>query len=166
MKQPYKEKVDSNLVKWLPPMEGFIKLNFDGACRGNPGTSRASVYIRDARGIMKETRYISLSLGTNNIAESLALLHGLLLARKLWISTIHIEGDSLIVANACKERVFFNWEMKYILHNVRNILDEFDDYQVSHMYREGKSVANCLANMGCDKKENFSHKMTLIFKLF
>ncbi|KAL0410603.1 UNVERIFIED_CONTAM: hypothetical protein Slati_3650000 [Sesamum latifolium] len=37
------------LCRWLPPPNGFWKLNSDGASKGNPGPSGAGGLIRDSR---------------------------------------------------------------------------------------------------------------------
>ena len=34
-------------TKWIPSSEGYLKLNFDGASRGNPGKSGYGIVIRD-----------------------------------------------------------------------------------------------------------------------
>jgi hypothetical protein len=38
-------KKDRLSVKWQPPNQGVIKLNFDGASRGNPGMSGIGVCL-------------------------------------------------------------------------------------------------------------------------
>lgn len=38
---------------WDPPNEGWIKLNTDGACGGNPGLISAGGVLRDVMGAMR-----------------------------------------------------------------------------------------------------------------
>ena len=61
-------------VKWQPPMPGFVKLNFDGASRGNPGQSGLGACIRDCIGKVLEISMAPVPIGTNNMAKAQSLL--------------------------------------------------------------------------------------------
>ncbi|XP_059068229.1 uncharacterized protein LOC131858794 [Cryptomeria japonica] len=74
-------------MKWLPPKKGFVKLNFDGAYRGNPGKSRVGVCIRDWLGNVKAYKFVPIPPGTNNIVEALALFEG------IWSGGLDVEID-------------------------------------------------------------------------
>jgi ribonuclease HI/exonuclease III len=143
-------KVDRSNVRWTPPLSGFVKINFDGASRGNPGKSGIGVCIRDECGRVLAIKSQALPPGTNNMAEAHALLAGLILARRNGFHSVHIEGDSMIIIKACLSKNSFNWKITYILKQIWGLLDSFREYQISHIYREGNSVADYLANMGCD----------------
>jgi hypothetical protein len=39
-----------NPVTWSPPYAHFIKINFDGAAKGNPGTAGWGAVIKDSEG--------------------------------------------------------------------------------------------------------------------
>lgn len=62
---------------WNPAQEGWLKLNFDGASKGNPSPSGASCIIKDNRGDTIGKIAIPLPIDTNNIAEFSALHIGL-----------------------------------------------------------------------------------------
>ena len=81
-----------NLWKFRPPREhspqcwqrstqGFIKLNFDGASKGNPGQAGIGGVFRDSQG--EVCRFYALDLGyaTNTEAELASLQHGLIIAK-------------------------------------------------------------------------------------
>ncbi|GLJ55368.1 hypothetical protein SUGI_1188390 [Cryptomeria japonica] len=85
------------------------------------------------------------------MAEACALLEGLIMAKDLNFKYLHIEGDSAIVINACKARKDDNWHFWYILEQIWTLLDTFEHLIISHVYREGNALVDCLANMGCDK---------------
>jgi hypothetical protein len=62
---------------WSPPPPGFLKLNFDGASRDNPGPAGFGAILRDHMG--KITHLIAGFMGenTNNVAELSSLVKGL-----------------------------------------------------------------------------------------
>ena len=45
-----------------------------------------------------------LPIDTNNIAKAYALLAGLILAKQVYFHRLHIEGDSLVIIDACIHR--------------------------------------------------------------
>ena len=75
-------------------MPGFVKLNFDGASRGNPRQSGLGACIRDYIGKVLAITMDPLPIGTNNMAKAQSLLSGLILAKKGNFHQVHIEGDS------------------------------------------------------------------------
>jgi hypothetical protein len=58
---------------WKPPPEGSLKLNFDGASKGNPGRTGMGGVIRDSQGKIIRLYTGSLGNSTNNAAEFGAL---------------------------------------------------------------------------------------------
>jgi hypothetical protein len=50
--QPEKNRKSGSMArgkeKWEPPPQGFIKLNYDGASKGNPGQAGAGGLFRDS----------------------------------------------------------------------------------------------------------------------
>ena len=88
-------------VKWFPPSRNFLKLNFDGFSHGNPGKSGLGACIRNWQGEVVAIKEDVLPVGTSNLAEAQALLAGLILAKRCNVSSIHIEGDSQVIINAC-----------------------------------------------------------------
>ena len=81
-------------VKWSPPSRNFLKLNFDGCSRGNPGKSGLGACIRNWQGEVVAIQADVLLVGTSNLVEAQALLAGLILEKRSNVFTIHIEGDS------------------------------------------------------------------------
>ena len=142
--------MDRNKVKWLPPDHGVIKINFVGASQGNPGKSRIGVCLRNEFGHPIAMKSFDIFPGTNNIVEVSSLLQGLVLAKSLGFECIHVEGDSLIVIQACINRKLSNRSLGYIFNQIWQLLDEFKICVISHSYQEGNHVADYLSNMGCD----------------
>jgi hypothetical protein len=61
----------------VPPSAHFIKINFDGASKGNPGTTGYGAVIRDSKGEILGLIAGFLGETTNNVAELTGLLRGL-----------------------------------------------------------------------------------------
>lgn len=85
-----------------------------------------------------------LGRGTNNEAEAQATLLVVEWGLKLGFSNLHLEGDSLIIINA-----IIKWETgARILNNyvkkIKNDLNIFSDFRVSHVRRTWNDVANVL----------------------
>ena len=131
-----------------PPLKDWVKLNFDGAARGNPGTTGIKCIINDYTGqwIAKITKFIRPM--SNNLAELEALEEGLTLCQYLGLSKIFIEGNSQIVLNAIRNRATPNWVLNSKLEEVINLLDRFEDISIFHIFQEGNQKEDLLANKG------------------
>jgi len=62
------------------PPPGFVKLNFDGASKGNPGPMGFGVILRDCEGKILHYAAVYLGVNTNNVAKLWSLLRGVKLA--------------------------------------------------------------------------------------
>jgi len=82
---------------WAPPRDGFLKLNFDGASKGNPGRAGYGGVFRNSLGQALWAFHGYIGQDTNNSAELEGLIHGLQLALdKQWLPLV-VEGDSKII---------------------------------------------------------------------
>lgn len=52
---------------WIPPPYSFVKLNFDGASKGNPGLMRGGGVFRNDRGEILYIYTLNLDHKTNNV---------------------------------------------------------------------------------------------------
>ncbi|XP_059071125.1 uncharacterized protein LOC131864058 [Cryptomeria japonica] len=102
---------------WSPPNPGWIKLNFDGASRGNPGPSGIGYVIRDHTGAILGKMAKPIPPDTNNIEEFKALQFGLIDCIKHGLNNILVEGDSEIAINVIKRKNTPNWRLQGILEN-------------------------------------------------
>jgi ribonuclease HI len=145
-----KNKVARETCSWTPPPLGWTKLNFDGASRGNPGPAGIGCIIHDDSGkwLAKRANYIGPS--TNNLTELEALQADLQLGLSLKLPNLIIEGDSQIILNAIRKRSTPNWVLNSKLEEVLKLLDQFDNTQILHIFREGNGTADYLANLGAD----------------
>lgn len=86
-------------TEWTRLKEGWIKVNFDGAPKGNPGPSRVGVVAHDWKGKIVALGAQRLKDRTNNEAKAQAAYLVVDLANKLSISNLHLEGDTQIIIN-------------------------------------------------------------------
>ncbi|XP_019264407.1 PREDICTED: uncharacterized protein LOC109242038 [Nicotiana attenuata] len=96
----YTPRLKYDKVVWEFPMEGWIKVNTDGASRGNPGRSSIGFCLRDASGEVKYAMGREITEGSNNEAEAVAILEALRICRILNYSHIWLQTDSMLMKNS------------------------------------------------------------------
>ena len=67
-------------IKWIAPLELFIKLNTDDNSLGNPGLAGAGGLLRNSFDAQVSGFSFNMGITSNNIAELGAVRQGLLLA--------------------------------------------------------------------------------------
>lgn len=134
--------------------EGFIKLNFDGAAKGNPGPAGFGGVFRNRQG---EVEWIYAEHGgtmTNNEAEFMAVYQGLKISIRNGYKKIKIEGDSALVISTIRkliqgkqwEKVVKSWRTASVVQEIEEALKGIEYKITSHVRREGNKPAFCLAN--------------------
>eukprot|EP00253_Pinus_taeda_P002977 PITA_02977 len=117
---------------WHRPPVGFLKLNFDGASRGNPGLVGIGGVIRNHKG---EIPYIySRALGEV------------------------IEGDSEVAITAARKiyrgtpasRVTKHWRLAQETNNIAKMLEEMKGLTFQAIRCKGNTVADHLTNFGIE----------------
>ena len=84
-------------IKWIAPLEPFIKLNIDGNSLGNPRLARAGGLLCNSSDAWILGFSLNMGIASNNIAKLGAVRQGLILAWDLGFKFIHLEIDSMIV---------------------------------------------------------------------
>ena len=148
---------------WSPPREGFFKLNFDGASKGNPGRAGFGGILRNALGQAVWVFFGYIGQDTNNSAELEGLLHGFQLAREKQVFPLFVEGDSRIILRMAAKiqagqpatKVSNTWRLEGRLERLGDMLKESDACTWSHIRRNGNKVADRLANLGVEAKVPF-----------
>ncbi|GLJ43073.1 hypothetical protein SUGI_0894050 [Cryptomeria japonica] len=84
-------------IKWTPPPSGCLKMNFNGACRGNPSESGFGEIICDESGDRVGAKYGPMGVSTNNIVEVSTLEVGLEWCVENGVHKVMIEGDSQVI---------------------------------------------------------------------
>lgn len=139
--------------KWKPPEQGWIKLNFDGAARGNPGVAGIGICLHNAEGKILGRIEKPIGIKTNNEAEIEAIRLGLAWCKKWRLKRIVIEGDSAIIINAIRQGRTPNWKLNSAIDQLMESLEVIGDYIVNHIYKEGNTDVDKLANLGADRQE-------------
>lgn len=103
-----KKRINRKEVRWEKPNYNWVKLNFDGACRGNPGQAGFGAVIQNKDGNVVLGTYGSIGHATNNEAKIRALEAGLLLCKEKGLTNVQIEGDSQIIVNGVINGKFLN----------------------------------------------------------
>lgn len=67
-------------IRWMGPREGWVRLNTDGAAKGNPGRAGAGGITRGYRGELHEAFAMNCGICSCTKAELLAVMRGLLVA--------------------------------------------------------------------------------------
>lgn len=72
------------------------------------------------------------------------------LGAKIGCKRIHLEGDSEIIINGIKRGNMEAWHLDQSIQQIKELLLDFDDFKVSHCFREANRVADRLANLGAN----------------
>ncbi|KAI3516326.1 hypothetical protein L1887_15240 [Cichorium endivia] len=123
-------------------------LEFDGACKGNPGQSGAGAVLRTVDGSLFCRLREGLGVTTNNVAEYRAMILGLRYALSKGFTNIHVVGDSKLVCMQIQGlwRVRNENIMKWY-QEAKNLKDQFLFFQISHVLRDLNSDADAQANL-------------------
>ncbi|XP_059068927.1 uncharacterized protein LOC131859330 [Cryptomeria japonica] len=100
----------SNCVR-SKPEQGWVKINFDGASRGNLGISGVGCVACDVEGKILMKGAQRLQDGTNNEAHAQEALLAIELGCNLKVSKLHLEGDSKIIVDAISKGPTPSWQI-------------------------------------------------------
>ena len=62
----FKPPWQNSLDKWVPPQCGFIKINYDGVSKGNPGQARVGGIFKNSQAITGRVYAMDTRSVTNN----------------------------------------------------------------------------------------------------
>jgi ribonuclease HI len=148
--------IHSEVKTWTPPQTGFLKLNFDGASKGNPRKAGAGGVIIDSGG--KIIRLYATSIGntTNNATEFGALEQGLEILIREGHANVIVEGDSALVINTAKRlqcgtsigKVIRHWRLAQTLQRIMKHLQTMFTIEFRWIRRSKNALEDRLANEG------------------
>jgi len=148
----------SQLHRWQRPPEGGLKLNFDGASRGNPGIAGIGGAIRNQDGDIIHIYCRALGECTNNEAEFAPLEQGLKILRTIRQGNVIVEGDSSLAISAAKclqagtqtSKVTKHWRLAKATEGIAEMLAELRGIVFHSVRRKANGLADFLANHGAD----------------
>lgn len=140
-------------MKWESPPHGWVKINFDGASKGNPGNAECVVVLRDEWGVCKTIKCIPIGSQTNHVAEAIASYHGLVLDKEANCTKIWFEGNSLNIINYLNNVFLPSWSIYNAIKSVKEISETFDMCVFTHVYREANACADWAANLACHSEK-------------
>ncbi|XP_042505494.1 uncharacterized protein LOC122082064 [Macadamia integrifolia] len=129
-------------VFWCRPDVNWIKLNFDGSSRGNPGHARAGGIFRDHRGGILESYKIFMGVSEVFEAEVKGLMVGLMRARELGITCLWVETDSSAVAISIQQKKILWFALQRWIF-LQPYLESIT-WKITHNFREANSIADYL----------------------
>ena len=92
---------------------------------------------------------MGLGEGSNNFAELLSLKLLLIFAAKKWCRTLVCFGDSMNVINWVKKtQVCRNLRLENILISIVDLIDTFDSFSCSRVYKENNREADLASKEG------------------
>ncbi|OVA03091.1 Ribonuclease H domain [Macleaya cordata] len=103
--------------------------------------------VRESRGQIVAAFRSFYGSGTNNLAESRALLDGLLVCRQIGVTKIVVRVDSKLVASWFHYKCEIPWSLLQWWHKIRELARDMD-LTVAHVYRELNAPADSLAVIG------------------
>jgi ribonuclease HI len=139
---------------------GLLKLNFDGAEKGNPGMTRMGRVIRDSGGNIIRLYAGSLGNTTNNAAEFRALELSLKILRLERMTNTIVEGDSTLFINTMKRlqndtrvgRVQKHWRLAHSLQKIQEHLQTINTIELRWVRRSTNGLADRISNEGVIKE--------------
>jgi ribonuclease HI len=124
-----------------------IEIYADGGARGNPGPAGIGVVLLDRDGgkVGEISRFIGNA--TNNVAEYLAVIHGLIEALLRGAGELTLNLDSQLVAKQLKgEYRVKDQDIRKFFGIALNLLKVFDKVEIREIPREKNKEADSLVN--------------------
>ncbi|PKI49687.1 hypothetical protein CRG98_029932 [Punica granatum] len=90
---------DWKLIGWRMPSDGWLKLNTDGAAKGNPSLARAGGLLRDDNGRWLGGFVHNIKIATSILVELWTVKNGFEVSREIGPRRLVLETDSELVAN-------------------------------------------------------------------
>jgi len=130
-----------------------ITIYTDGGARGNPGPAAAGFVINDENQNLVQAKGIFLGKATNNFAEYSAITNALKAAKDIGAKKVELFSDSeLIVKQINGQYRVKSVNLKELYNESMQLLNSFQSWKVTHVYREENTIADKLANIAMDKK--------------
>lgn len=155
------QQPNSESDTWNCPPVGGLKLNFDGAYRGNPRMAGIGGVIRNHEGEIIHIYSRTLDEGTNNEMEFAALEHGLRILKNMQNCNAVVEDDSTLVISVAKKidggtkasKASKHWRLAKVMENIAQLISGMKGLVFRAVRRKANSLADHLENYGIDNQD-------------
>jgi len=124
-----------------------LKIQIDGAARGNPGPAGVGVVLLDAAGRLVKEIALYLGEATNNVAETCALIVALQEAGRIGSRKVAVFTDSELLARQITgEYRVKDAQLQWLHALLKHLVPGFERFEIRHVPREQNRKADRLAN--------------------
>lgn len=134
---------------WEFPSQGWIKVNTDGAARGNPGRSLIGFVLRNEEGDVVYACGKEIPEGSNTVAEASAINEALKCCVENDYVLIDFHTDSMLLKNAITGEWKSPWAICVVVEKIKEMMARCN-VTVKHTFREGNNLADHIANYALD----------------
>jgi ribonuclease HI len=153
LKDPSSEKISRPTEHWLPPEEGWVKVNVDGAFSKEGDAEGGGVVMRDRHGrFLAGSCHFFTQVSDPERAELLACKQGVQLARERGEVRVILEMGCLGAVAKLKGTELDRSMQGPLMEEIKALMGEFEDIRVTHARRSCNGVAHVLAQLGCKNK--------------
>ena len=132
-------------LKWVPPPQGWFKVNVDGAIFKETNEAGIDVVVRDSQGWVLATLSEKVKgVQDAKAIEALAIRWVIRFAIETSFSCVIIESNSLSVIKAIQDNVESTCDVGYIIDDVKHLSMAMKSYEFHHTKREANQVAHTL----------------------
>lgn len=123
-----------------------LKINTDGASKGNPGPMTIGIAIYEGNKLIKKISK-KVGIGTNNRAEYLAVINALEIAKQMGAEEIDAFSDSQLLVNQLNGKYNVRSDnIKDLFNKVDNLKKSFKKIFFKWIPREENKLADELSN--------------------
>ncbi|XP_023888977.1 uncharacterized protein LOC112001046 [Quercus suber] len=141
-------KPERNLVqtqRWLPPVEGMYKVNYDGAYFVDEEKARIGVVVRNDLGQVMGSLAEKIDMPTTvEVLEAMVARRAMLFMEELGLRHTVFEGDSELVVKALVGHCPDRSSIGHIIKDYKSLRSLFQTCSFSHVRRQGNGVAHAL----------------------
>jgi ribonuclease HI len=137
-------------ISWLPPPNGWLALNTDGAMKASERKAGCGGVLRSDTGVWIEGFSKALGDTTAYMAELWGIYEGLCLARRREVTKLEIRTDSQVIAHSLQNQTDGSVMGSVLIRKIRDLLNGPWEVKIIHIYREANRCADMLANMGSE----------------
>jgi len=136
----------------MKPRGAAFTAYVDGASSGNPGPSGIGGVLLNGNGDELERFSEHIGVATSNVAEYRALIHAVSRLTALGADHVRIFTDSQLL----QRQTIGDWKIKdeklrKLSSTLRDIIDRFSSFEITHISREGNRTADRLAKRGAEE---------------